>query len=61
MDFNELPVGFGMALSRNFPALNAWSALTEAQKQIVLERVHSAASQQEIHQIVNGLFTNGAQ
>lgn len=61
MDYNELPVGFGMALSRNFPALNVWSALTEDQKQILANRVNSATTQEELNQIVNGLAANRLQ
>ena len=33
MDFYKVPIGFGMALAMNPTALNAYSALTEEQKQ----------------------------
>ena len=33
MDFYKVPIGFGMALAMNPPALNAYSAMTEDQKQ----------------------------
>ena len=32
MDFYKVPIGFGMALAMNPPALNAYSAMTEEQK-----------------------------
>jgi len=32
MDFYKVPVGFGMALAVNEPAMNAYSKMTEAQK-----------------------------
>lgn len=37
------------------PALNAYSAMTEDQKQAVLNRAHHARSEQEMHDIVNSL------
>lgn len=36
MDFYKVPIGFGMALAMNPPALNAYSAMTEQQKQAIL-------------------------
>lgn len=55
MDFYKVPAGFSMALAMNPPALNAYSAMTEKQKQAVLSKAHNARSQQEMHQIVNSL------
>lgn len=55
MDFYKVPIGFGMALAMNPPALNAYSAMTEEQKQAILNRAHNAHSEQEMHQIVNSL------
>jgi len=56
MDFYKVPIGFGMALSMNPNALNAYSAMTEAQKQAVLDKAHNARSQQEMHQIANSII-----
>ena len=55
MDYYKVPIGFGMALAMNPPALNAYSAMTEEQKQAVLDRAHNAGSEQEMHSIVNSL------
>ena len=55
MDFYKVPIGFGMALAMNPTALNAYSAMTEAQKQAVLSKAHNARSEQEMHRIVNSL------
>ena len=55
MDFYQVPLGFGMALARNFNAMNAYSAMTDEQKKAVLERAHNARSEQEMSQIVNSL------
>ena len=59
MDFYKVPIGFGMALAMNPPALNAYSAMTEQQKQEILNKAHNANSEQEMHQIVNGLAAGG--
>ena len=56
MDFYKVPLGFGMALAMNANALNAYSAMTETQKQAILDKAHNARSEQEMHQIVNNLI-----
>lgn len=43
MDFYKVPIGFRMALSMNPNALNAYSAMTEAQKQEILNKAHNAS------------------
>lgn len=55
MDFYKVPIGFGMALAMNPNALNAYSSMTEEQKQAVLNKAHEANSQQEMHKIVNSI------
>lgn len=55
MDFYKVPIGFGMALAMNPAALNAYSAMTEEQKQAVLRNAHNARSEREMHQIVSGI------
>jgi len=53
MDYYKVPIGFGMALAMNPPALNAYSAMTEEEKQQILNRAHNATSEKEMHDIVN--------
>lgn len=55
MDFYKVPIGFGMALAMNPPALNAYSAMTEDQKQAILNQAHNARSEKEMHRIVNSI------
>ncbi|MGM9584776.1 MAG: hypothetical protein ACI3V1_04460 [Faecousia sp.] len=55
MDYYNIPIGFGMALAMNPPAFNAYSALTEEEKQAVLAKAHNAGSEQEMHSIVESL------
>jgi len=56
MDFYKVPIGFGMALAMNQPAMNAYAAMTEQQKQEVLNKAHNARSEREMHQIVNSII-----
>ena len=55
MDYYNIPIGFGMALAMNPPALNAYSAMTEAEKAALIEKAHHARSEQEMHEIVEGI------
>lgn len=55
MDRTQLPLGFGMALAMNEPAMREFAAMTEAQRQAVLEQTHYVKSRQEMRQLVEGL------
>ena len=52
MDFYKVPIGFGMELAMNPAAMNAYSAMTETQKQTVLTRAHNVRSEKEMHDLV---------
>ena len=55
MDFNKVPIGFGMALAQNFDAMAAYAAMTDDQKQAILNKAHNARSEKEMHQIVTSI------
>ena len=55
MDFYKVPIGFGMALAMNQPAMNAYSAMTESQKQDILNKAHNVRSEKEMYDLVNSL------
>ena len=55
MDYYQVPVGFGMALAVNEPAMNAYSKMTEQQKQAIINKAHNIRSEQEMHDLVNSL------
>ena len=61
MDFYKVPIGFGMALAVNEPALNAYSAMSEEQKQDILKKAHNVRSEKEMHDLVNSLANGGAE
>ena len=58
MDFYKVPIGFGMALAMNEPAMSAYSAMSEEEKEKILNKAHNARSEEEMHRIVNGIAVN---
>ena len=55
MDFYKVPIGFGMALAVNEPAMNAYSTMTEEQKQAIINKAHNVRSEKEMHDLVASL------
>ena len=55
MDFYKVPIGFGMALAVNEPAMNVYAAMTQAQKQAVIDKARNVRSEKEMHDLVNSL------
>ena len=55
MDFYKVPIGFGMALAMNQPAMNAYAAMTEEQKRAVLDKAHRVCSEKEMRSLVASL------
>jgi len=50
-----IPLSFGMALSQNLTALSHYSAMTEAQKEELLNRARDAKSKNEMTALVDEL------
>lgn len=57
MDYSEVPVGFGLALTKNEAAMNAFAMMTKEEKQAIWHRARSARSEQEMDQIVSGILS----
>lgn len=55
MDFYKVPIDFGMALAMNPNAMNAYSAMTEEQKQAIVNKAHNVRSEREMHDLVASL------
>ena len=55
MDFYKVPIGFGMALAVNEPAMNVYAAMTEQQKREILNRANNVRSEREMHDLVADL------
>ena len=55
MDFYKVPIGFGMELAMNQPAMAAYAAMTEVQKQEILTKAHNVRSEREMHNLVDSL------
>ena len=61
MDFYNIPIGFGLALSANTAAMNRYARMTEAQKQEILDRAHNVRSEEEMYSLVASLANGGMQ
>lgn len=61
MDFYKVPIGFGMALAMNHPAMEVYAAMTDQQKQTILDKAHNARSEKEMHQIVASIASRAMQ
>ncbi|MBE6954682.1 MAG: hypothetical protein E7449_02055 [Ruminococcaceae bacterium] len=57
MKFEEVPVGFGLALVRNEEATNAFAMMTREQKQEIWSRARRARSKEEMNQVVNSILS----
>ena len=55
MDFYNIPIGFGLALSANTAAMNRYARLNEEQKQEILNRAHNVKSEKEMYALVASL------
>ena len=55
MDFNSVPVGFGLALSSNTAAMNHFAHLNKEQKQENLDKAHDVRSEMEMYSLVASL------
>ena len=54
----EIPMGLGMALAQNTPAMNHFSALPDDQKQRIIEHTHQIQSKEQMQQFVQKLADN---
>lgn len=58
MSREDMPLGLGMALSKNVEAMNYFSGLSNAKQNSIIEHTHSIRSKQEMQQYVNSLTQN---
>ena len=57
MDFYKVPIGFGMALAMNPNALNTYSAMTEEQKQAMIDAANGCPVKLSLHPEAEQVFT----
>ncbi len=55
MGIDGLPLGFGMALAMNEPAMQGYAGLTEAEKERVILRCKDVKTKKEMQKVVNSL------
>lgn len=51
----EIPLGFGIALAQNLPALNYFAGLSRGEQQAILARIHTIGSKEEMRAFVQSL------
>ncbi len=49
----ELPIGFGLSLAMNEPAMERFSGMTEQKKEALVERSKTVSSKGEMEQLVS--------
>ncbi|NLA76454.1 MAG: hypothetical protein GX851_01250 [Clostridiales bacterium] len=57
---SEIPLGLGMAFSKNSDAMKYFSSLSMAQQQAVIDRAHAVRSKSEMQSFVDALGKNEA-
>lgn len=55
MGDGTLPLGFGLALAQNETALRKYEALTERERDSLMNRIHAVQSKGEMRQLVTEL------
>lgn len=53
---NDLPVGFGMALSQNIYAMEYFASLPKSKQRTIIEQAGYISSNAEMHNFVNSLI-----
>lgn len=51
----DLPMGFGMALAQNVPAMERFASLSPDQQRDIIDQTHRIASKTEMQAFVSGL------
>lgn len=54
-----LPMGFGMALAMNEPAMKSYAGLTETEREHIIMKCKDARSKEEMQKIVDSLVPDG--
>lgn len=49
----EMPMGLGMALSKNLEAMNRFASLPHEKQQAIIEHTHQIGSKKEMEQFVS--------
>ncbi len=55
INYGEMPLGLGMALSKNVPAMEEFAKMSKAEKSTFISGCKKVNSKQEMQQYVNNL------
>jgi hypothetical protein len=53
---SEIPMGLGMALAQNLPAMNRFASMSKAEQQAIIAHTHSIGSKEEMQAYVQSLL-----
>lgn len=59
MEKGDVPLGFGFALAQDPGAMERFAALTEAEREALLNRARSVSSKEEMRALVRQLTAQG--
>ena len=51
----DLPLGLGMALAQNEPAMKKFKSMTDHEKQAIIQKTHNVSSKAEMNALVSSL------
>ncbi len=51
----DLPIGFGLSLAANEKSMEAFAAMSDAEKEVTVEKSRSMRTREEMEQYVNSL------
>lgn len=54
-NYNDVPLGLGMALARNMSAMERFSFMSDAQRKDILEKASAVNSRNEMTQLVDSI------
>lgn len=54
-NYNDIPLGLGMALARNMSAMERFSFMNDAQRKHILEKAGAVNSRNEMTQLVDSI------
>lgn len=57
MENYEMPMGLGMALSKNPEAMQKFAMLSESEKQEIIQGTHSVQSKEEMRRYVDNIIS----
>lgn len=59
MNEEDYPIGFGLSLAMNARAMEHFTAMTEEERQTVIDRTHQVRSKKEMQALIQSIADSG--